>query len=63
MCVFSDQAKQQRVDDAGGVLDDGNVVGNGTNSQYVTLEMRQSRRGTLKSQRGQNGTMRSTASR
>jgi hypothetical protein len=53
--LLSDQAKQQRLDDPNGSAG-GNMLmddPSNPNSNYVTLEMRQSRRGTLKSQ-GQN---------
>merc|ERR1719245_1358727 len=56
---YKDQAKQQHIDDGGNTVLDDTTTTPGSN--YVTLEMRQSRRGTLKSQG--RGTMRSTASR
>ena len=58
--TLPDQAKQQHLDDGSNTILDDTTTTPGSN--YVTLEMRQSRRnGTLKSQG--RGTMRSTTSR
>ena len=56
---FTDQAKQQRIDvdgSAGTLVGGPGITGTGTalvdENGYSTFEMRQSRRGTMKSQRG-----------
>ena len=58
-CFFTDQAKQQRIDvdgSAGTLVGGPGITGTGTalvdENGYSTFEMRQSRRGTMKSQRG-----------